>query len=181
MAVLRTAWAALIAVSLIATAHAAPGEYQIKAVFLLNFSRFVEWPATTFESPDAPFVVGVFGEDPFGEDLDQVMQDETVHGRPIVVRRITSPQEAAQCQILFVHQWAGAPMSKVLDAIVATGTLTVSDDEGAAQRGAMIGLVTQNNRVKLQVDANRARDAGLTISSNLLRSAQIVNDGRSGS
>ncbi len=177
MAVLRAALAALTALLLITTADAAPGEYQIKAVFLLNFSRFVEWPPTTFESPDAPFVVGVFGDDPFGADLDQVMKGETVQGRPIVVQRVTSAQEAAQCQILFVHRWSGAPMNKVLDAIDATGTLTVSDDEAAVQRGAMIVLVTQNNRVKLQVNVDRSRAAGLTISSNLLRSAQIVSGG----
>ena len=71
-----------------ATASAAPTEYQVKAVFLFNFSRFVEWPPAAFASPDAPFVVGVFGHDPFGADLDEVVKGRSVNGRPLIVRRL---------------------------------------------------------------------------------------------
>src|SRR5687767_14190823 len=78
---------------------AGPSEYQVKAVFLFNFSRFVEWPASAFPSVDAPFVLGVFGTDPFGTDLDEVIKGEVVNGRPLVVRRVHTPAEAAGCQI----------------------------------------------------------------------------------
>ena len=77
---------------------ASPTEYQVKAVFLFNFSRFVEWPAAAFESADAPFVVGVFGHDPFGSDLDEVMKGKSVNGRPLVVRRLRSAAEGAGCR-----------------------------------------------------------------------------------
>ena len=99
MAVLKTLVVALLAMLLVAPTRAAsPTEYQLKAVFLYNFSRFVEWPQTAFAEPQSPFVVGVFGFDPFGSDLD-----EAVRGHPLLVRRVRTAAQAAQCQILFIH------------------------------------------------------------------------------
>ncbi|MEJ0087906.1 MAG: YfiR family protein [Pseudomonadota bacterium] len=154
---------------------AAPSEYQVKAVFLYNFSRFVEWPASAFAGPDAPFVVGVFGHDPFGRDLDEVVRGETAAGRPLVVRRVQTAAEAAACQILFIHQSEDKRLSEVIDALDHHSTLTVSDVDGTAQRGVMIRLVTDKGRVRMRVNVESARAAQLTISSNLLRSAEIVS------
>lgn len=181
MGVLRAAlFGVFVAALLIVPAHGAPNEYQVKAIFLLNFSRFVEWPPPG-DSGEAAFVIGVLGDDPFGAELDQVMQGESVQGRPIVVRRVATPQQASACQILFIHRPGSRSLSDVLAAIDRPGVLTVSDDDKAAQRGVMIGLVTRNNHVRLQVNVEQARAAGLTISSNLLRSAQIVTGGREAS
>src|SRR4051812_27313987 len=83
-----------------ATGAAAPDEYQVKAVFLFNFSRFVECPASAFPTAGAPFVVGVYGHDPFGAELDEVVKGETVNGRPLVIRRVQNAADAANCQIL---------------------------------------------------------------------------------
>ena len=156
---------------------AAPTEYQVKAVFLFNFSRFVEWPASAFASPDAPFVVGVFGHDPFGSDLDEVVQGKTVNGRPLVVRRVRTAAEGARCQILFIHQSEQRRLSEVLSALDRHSTLTVSDIPGAAQRGVMIRLITEGGRVRMHVNVESARAAALLISSNLLRAAEIVAGG----
>ncbi len=176
MAVLRRFLALLVAVSLATPGPiaAAPSEYQLKAVFLFNFSRFVEWPSSAFAGPTAPFVVGVFGHDPFGADLDEVVKGETVNGRPLVVRRVGSAAEAAQCQILFIHQSEDQRLNEVLSALDHRSTLTVSDVPGAAQRGVMIRLVTEGGRVRMRINVESARAAALTISSNLLRSAEIV-------
>jgi hypothetical protein len=159
---------------------AAPNEYQVKAVFLYNFSRFVEWPASAFAGPDAPFVVGVFGHDPFGADLDEVVRGETAGGRPLIVRRVHTAEEAAACQILFIHQSEDKRLAEVIGALDHHSTLTVSDVDGAAQRGVMIRLLTQNGRVRLRVNVETARAAQLTISSNLLRSAEIVSTAAAG-
>jgi hypothetical protein len=155
---------------------AAPSEYQVKAVFLFNFSRFVEWPAQAFASPDAPFVMGVFGHDPFGADLDKIVSGESVNGRPVVVRRVRTAADAANCQILFIHQSEGRRLPEVLAAINRHSTLTVSDLPGPAQRGVMIRLVTEGGRVRMRVNVESARAAALIISSNLLRSAEIVQN-----
>lgn len=176
MAVLKALRALLVLACLAAPGHvsAAPSEYQLKAVFLYNFSRFVEWPASAFASPDSPFVVGVFGHDPFGPELDEVVKGETVDGRPLVVRRVESAAEAAQCQILFIHQSEDQRLTEVLSAVDRHSTLTVSDLPGSAQRGVMIRLVTEGGRIRMRINVESARAAALTISSNLLRSAEIV-------
>jgi hypothetical protein len=171
-------WLALAGLLSSAAVAAAPTEYQVKAVFLFNFSRFIEWPASTFATPDAPFVMGVFGHDPFGADLDRVVKGESVNGRPLVVRRVQSVADAAACQILFIHQSEDRRLSEVLSALDRHSTLTVSDLPGAAQRGLMIRLVTENGRVRMRVDLESARAAALVISSNLLRAAEVVKGGR---
>jgi len=180
MAVLKAARLWVVIAGLLASAGvaAAPSEYQVKAVFLFNFSRFVEWPASAFAGPDAPFVVGVFGHDPFGADLDEVVKGETVNGRPLVVRRVNSTADAAACQILFISQTEDQRLGAVLSALDRHSTLTVSDLPGAAQRGVMIRLVTEGGRVRMRVDLESARAAALVISSNLLRSAEIVQNTR---
>jgi len=179
---LKRLFVCLMAVALFAPAGgwAAPSEYQVKAVFLYNFSRFVEWPASAFAGPDAPFVVGVFGHDPFGADLDEIVRGETAAGRPLIVRRVRTAAEAAACQILFIHQSEDKHIAEVVDALDHRSTLTVSDVDGTSQQGVMIRLVTEKGRVRLRVNVESARAAQLTISSNLLRSAEIVSTGGGG-
>ena len=176
MAVLKALRVLLVLACLAASGQvvAAPSEYQLKAVFLFNFSRFVEWPASAFAGPESPFVVGVFGHDPFGAELDDVVKGETVNGRPLVVRRVASAAEAAQCQILFIHHSEDQRLTEVLSAVDRHSTLTVSDLPGAAQRGVMIRLVTEGGRIRMRINVESARAAALTINSNLLRSAEIV-------
>ena len=155
-------------------ASAALSEHRVKAVFLFNFSRFVEWPPSAFTAADAPFVIGVFGRDPFGSDLDDVARGETVNGRQLLVKRVRTVEEAAACQILFIPQSERANLDEILTALARSNTLTVSDLDGAARHGAMIRLVTDHDKVRLRINVESARAAGLTISSKLLRAAEIV-------
>jgi hypothetical protein len=174
MAVLKTLATALVAALLVIPARAAaPTEYQVKAVFLYNFSRFVEWPQSAFADPKAPFVLGVFGFDPFGRDLDEAVRGESVRGRPLVVRRVRSAAEAGDCQIVFIHRSESGRLPALLAALDRRSTLTVSDSD-EADVGVMIRLITQQGRIRLRIDVDSARAAQLTISSNLLRSAEIV-------
>jgi hypothetical protein len=175
MAILRRL-AVLVAglVLLAGDASAALSEHRLKAVFLFNFTRFVEWPPSAFTAPDAPFVLGVFGRDPFGSDLDDVVRDETINGRRLLVRRVQSVQDAAACQILFIPQSERANLDEILAALSRSNTLTVSDLDGSAQHGAMIRLVTDRDRIRLRINVDAARAAGLTISSKLLRASEIV-------
>jgi hypothetical protein len=176
MAILRSFSLALFTVLLLlAPSHAAtPGEYQVKAVFLFNFSRFVEWPETAFADSKSPFVVGVFGFDPFGADLDEAVRGESVRGHPLVVRRVRDAADAANCQILFIHHSERNRLPEVLSAVDKRSILTVSDMPDAAKQGVMIRFVTQDGRIRMRINAESARAAHLTISSNLLRSAEIV-------
>jgi hypothetical protein len=119
--------------------------------------------------------VGIFGHDPFGRELDEAVKGEVVDGRPLVVKRVQSAAEAAECQILFIHQSEDKRLAEAIAAVGSHSTLTVSDVPGAAQRGVMIRLITEGGRIRMRIDAESVRAAHLTISSNLLRAAQIVS------
>jgi hypothetical protein len=152
----------------------APTENQVQAVFLYNFSHFVEWPAQAFTAPSDPFVIGILGTDPFGARLDEAIRNEQVNGHPLMVRRFHSIAEVNNCQILFVDRSETERLGQILSALDHRSTLTVSQADGAAQRGVMIQFATENNRIRLRINVESARASGLTISSKLLRPAEIV-------
>jgi hypothetical protein len=158
----------------VAVAAPAPSEYQVKAVFLFNFTQFVDWPAQTFADARVPFVIGVLGRDPFGSALDEAVRGETVNGRPLVVERYRSVTELKPCQILFIDRSAGAEVNKVLESVGHQGTLTVSDSDAQAPPEVIIRFLSEGKKIRLRINVDSARDAGLTISSKLLRPAEVV-------
>jgi YfiR/HmsC-like len=153
---------------------AASPEYQVKAVFLFNFAQFVEWPPQSFENPTAPFVIGVLGTDPFGEALEGAVRGESIEGRTFVIERYRSVTEIRHCQILFISRSEAAHIEDVAAALAGHSILTVSDIEDSAQRGVMIRFVAESNRIRLRINADAAKAAGLSISSKLLRPAELV-------
>ena len=170
---------ALLTFGTAAPAAAAPSEYQVKAVFLFNFTQFVDWPAGAFASPEAPFVIGILGKDPFGSQLDEVVHGETVNNRPLIVERYRSLEEIQRCNILFIGHTDVVNLQGILAALKGRSILTVSDadEPDTEQRGVMIRMVTQSNRIRLRIDVNAAKAGNLTISSKLLRPAEIVGAG----
>lgn len=182
MAVLKPLQAFAVVATLLASAPALPAarEYQVKAVFLFNFARFVDWPAVSYPSASAPFSLCVYGDDPFGPDLDAVVHGETVGGRPMVVRRLHDPHDVVECQIVYITESADRELEAVVAALEQRATLTVSDLEGAARRGVMVRMMTVNGKIRLRVNIDAVRAARLTVSSNLLRAAEIVGAGAPG-
>jgi hypothetical protein len=157
-----------------AFAATVPSEYQVKAVFLFNFTHFVEWPADAFASPHAPFVIGVLGQDPFGNALDEAVRGETVNGHPLLVQRYSSIADLKPCHILFIDRSIDGEMEKALATLGRQRTLTVSDLDSATPRAVIIRFLTDNQKIRLQINVDSARNAGLTISSKLLRPAQVI-------
>jgi hypothetical protein len=151
-----------------------PTEYQVKAVFLFNFAQFVEWPADAFSSPTAPLVIGVLGDDPYGDFLDQTVRREHLGGRSFQVRRYQSVDEIKTCHILFISRPDADRPEEILAGLKRRPLLTVSDADGFAQRGGMIRFVTERSRIRLQLNLEAAEAAHLAISSKLLRVAEIV-------
>jgi YfiR/HmsC-like len=148
--------------------------YDVKAVFLFNFAQFVEWPAESFASPDSPIVIGVLGEDPFGSVLDQRVSEAPVKGRRIVVRRHERVEDLDMCHLLFINVRNAARLRVVISSLNQRATLTVGDAESFLEQGGMIQFFTQDNRIKLRINLDAATAAGLTLSSKLLRLAQII-------
>jgi hypothetical protein len=153
---------------------AAPSEYEVKAVFLFNFSQFVSWPPAAFDKSDAPMIIAVLGTDPFGRELDSVVKGEHVGGHPIEVRRYQDVSEIKDCHILFIDRSETSSLGAIVDALRGRSILTVSDIDDAARAGVMIDLVKLNDRIRMRINLAAARASGLTISSQLLRPAEIV-------
>ena len=149
-------------------------EYDVKAVFLFNFAQFVEWPPEAFPEADTPLVIGVLGDDPFGRVLDQTVGDERLGGRRFQIRRYHSVDEIKTCHILFVSRPEGDRPQSVLAGLKNRPILTVSDADGFAERGGMIRFVTDRSRIRLQLNLAATEAAHLTISSKLLRVAEII-------
>jgi YfiR/HmsC-like len=160
-----------------AAAAAAP-EYQVKAVFLFHFAQFVSWPAGAFADSAAPLVIGILGQDPFGAFLDETVRGEAIEGHPLVVRRFDRVEEIAGCHILFVSRDVMPQMPAILQALTGRNVLTVSDVPGFASQGGMIRFVTDRNRIRLRINLEAARAADLTLSSKLLRPAEIIRSGQ---
>jgi hypothetical protein len=164
----------LLSVALPAWAGVPPAEYRVKAVFLFNFAQFVDWPPDAFTDPGQPFVIGILGKDPFGAELDSVVRGETVAQRALVVERYDNIAQLHNCNILYIARSEIGHLSQVLSALAGRSILTVSDADGDEQTGVMIRLVNRSNHVRLQIDVGAAKAGHLTISSKLLRPAEIV-------
>jgi hypothetical protein len=175
----RAVLAALLALAALhARAQAPPTEYEVKAVFLFNFSQFVDWPAASFADPHSPLVIGVLGSDPFGKTLDEIVRGETVNGRPLAVRRYQSLEEIDTCHILFIARSQDPQLDAIVAGLKGRSILTVGDFEGFARRGGMIRFVTVGNKIRLRVNLLAAQEAKLTISSKLLRPAEVLQPGQ---
>jgi hypothetical protein len=167
------AFAALLAISRVpagsASATSGATEQQLKAVFIFNFSHFVAWPAGSFATPDEPFVIGVLGSETLAAQVEQAVRGEQVDAHPLVVRRYQSVEDIQDPRILYIERSRGADLARALMHVESRGTLTVTDMDGAIGKGVMVQLATENNRIRLAINADAARSAGLTVSSNLLR------------
>jgi hypothetical protein len=149
-------------------------EYQVKAVFLFNFAQFVEWPPAAFAGANSPLVIGILGEDPFGAYLDETVRDEKVNTRPLEVQRYHRVDEIKTCHVLFISRSEANRLEQILASLKDRSILIVGDDEDFVQRGGMIRLATAQNKIRLIINIEAAKAANLTISSKLLRSADVV-------
>jgi len=149
-------------------------EYQVKAAFLYNFARFVEWPAEAFATRDAPVQICVLGENPFGSDLDQIVQGKSVSGRRVTVRNLRNGQKVRGCHIVFAGPLALARSKPALTGNDARGILIVG--ESSSPEGTMINFILENDRVRFEVNNRAATAAGLKISSKLLSLAIRITE-----
>ena len=152
-----------------------PGEYEVKAAFLYNFAKFVEWPPGAFPSRTSPITIGVLSDERFQSVLGQTLIGKTAQDRALVVRRLdASLQDASQCHIVFVSSAERGAISDLLNATKGTSVLTVSETEGFAQRGGMVNFLLIENKVRFEINNLSAKNSGLKISARLLQLAANV-------
>jgi hypothetical protein len=165
--------------SRVQAAPTATTEYDIKAVFLLNFTRFIEWPVSDGVADNQPIVIGVLGDDPFGQGLDQAVRGERVNNRPLVVKRMTRLDDPVNCAAVFISRSERHRVGEILERLKGKPVLTVSDIPQFAEAGGMVGLVSEGGKIRLRINVEVAKAANLAISSKLLRPAQIVSTKKS--
>ncbi len=156
-------------------AQPAVAEYKLKAVFLFRFTEYVTWPSQAFERDNRPFVIGIYGNDPFDGFLEDTVRGETVKGHAVEVRRFKSLDEITSCNMLYLGTSAGGRVPVILARVKGRPILTVSDIPEFAQHGGMIRFVKNGNRVGFRINVEAAKQAGLSISAKLLQMAQIVS------
>ena len=149
-------------------------EYQIKAAYLFNFLKFVEYPNESFMDPLAPIVIGVIGDDPFGNALPQVVIGKTVQGRDLVIHVYRIGEDLRGAHILFISASERKRLPMILSSLRGSSVLTVADTEGFLEAGGMIQFLSENDRVRFAINVDATSRAKLKMSSKLLSLARAV-------
>lgn len=149
-------------------------ENQVKAVFLYNFTQFVQWPETAFATGNSPMVIGILGEDPFGNFIDALVQGEVIAGHPIRVERFATVEEARSAHVLYINISGKERIAPILETLRSSPVLTVSDRDNFARSGGIIGFSTEKGRIAIRINLESVTNSGLVISSKLLRLSEIV-------
>ena len=177
-AVVSLRWAALVFLVsalelLLPAADLTPSEYEVKAAFLYNFIKFVEWPAHKLET-NAPFVIAIAGDDPFNGGLERNVSGKRVNGRAIQVIRLRSERQVPNCHVLFVPNTESRRLPALLQAAKGQSVLTVGESERFCDLGGIISFLMEANKVRFEINLGAAEAEGLKISSKLLSVASRV-------
>ena len=149
-------------------------EYAVKAAFLLNFTRFVEWPTNAFADAKSPLVIGVLGENPFGELLSQTLAGQATQGRPLVLRHLNPGDDTAGCHLLFLGSSVHDSVGSILESLKNSPVVTVGEHERFVDLGGMIGFVLVKDSVRFDINPAVATAARLKLSAKLLAVARSV-------
>lgn len=172
-------WRALLAILCLGAAgrvRAAPTEYEVKAAFLYHFAQFADWPVRSFAGANAPLVIGIIGEDPFGPSLDAFVKGEDVSGHSLAIKRLADDGEISGCHILFISRSEQKHIPALLKELRGRPVLTVSEVDNFGELGGIIHFIIEQGTVRFEINPAAAERAGLRINSKLLRIARIVND-----
>jgi YfiR/HmsC-like len=144
---------------------------------LFNFTKFVEWPESSFDNPQAPMVIGVVGDDPFGDSLTRMVAGQKAQGRAILITKFRRGEDLHRCHVLFVSASERQRAAEILASLQAGSVLTVSDIGGFAEAGGAVEFVMQENRVHFVVNLDAATQSKLRVSAKLLALAHVINHG----
>lgn len=151
-------------------------EYQVKAAFLFNFAKFIEWPTNAFQSEKAPITLCVFRYDPFGSALEEVIRGKAINNRELLARRINELPNLKACQLVFVSDREDKHLSEISNSVRGASVLVVGEGEDFAERGGTNQFFLENNKLRFAINVDAIQRARLQASSKLLALARIVHD-----
>ena len=149
-------------------------EYEIKAGFLFNFTKFVEWPSGAFVNSNAPIILGIVGENPFGSLLREAAAGKAINGRAVLVRQFKEGEDLRSCQILFIASTDKKQLTQTLEKLKGSMVLTVGEGSVFTRSGGMIAFVVEGNKVRLEIDLEAVSEANLKISAKVIAVARLV-------
>ena len=152
--------------------EAPPSEFQLKAAFIYNFAKFVEWPAKALPTPGSPFTIGIVGSNPFSDILGQAVLNKQINGHPFRVLECKTQADLKACHILFIGLSERKRLAEILRFIRGGNVLTVSDLDHFLTAGGIIQFLMEGNKVRFAINDAAAKEAGLRISSKLLNLAK---------
>ena len=155
-------------------------EYKVKAAFLFNFAKFVEWPTTAFKAENSPLAIGILGDTTLPPDLEQAVNGRTVNGRPVVIHRSKRIEDLLEAHVLFIFSSEQADYGQILSGLRGRGVLTVGESPEFLRQGGIIKFVLRDNKVRFEIDRAAAEREGLRISSQLLKLAVTPDAGDTG-
>jgi hypothetical protein len=146
---------------------------QVKAVFLYNFTQFIGWPASSFDDSQSPFVIGVLGQNTFGSYLSEVVENEKVNNRPIIIKYFNNiTPEVGDCEILFIDKTFPA-IKQVIQSTHGKPVLTVSDHEHFTKQAGILRFYLDDGKLRIEINQEASAGSGLEVSAKLLRIATI--------
>jgi hypothetical protein len=151
-------------------------EYQVKAAFLYNFAKFVEWPPQKAGAADSPLIIGILGKDPFAGALEAAVEGKKFNQHALVVRHVSSPAEARACHLLFISRSEDNRLPAIVKELSDSPVLTIGESDKFIARGGMINFIMVDNKVRFEINPEAAGEAGLRISSKLLHVARVVTN-----
>lgn len=158
-----------------AAAPDAPREYEVKSALVYNFTQFVEWPPVAFNRPEDPLVIGIIGRNPFGDTLEKIVERERSAGHRIVVQQCRNMVEATRCHVLFVGANERDDLQQILRGLGGRPILTVGEFDGFISGGGMVRLHRNvENKIRIRINLEAVRKAGLNMSAKLLRVVEVV-------
>ncbi len=171
------AWFALSGRGPAVAAPATPvNEYELKAAAIYNIILFTEWPASAFDAPNAPLVIAVIGRGPVADVLHQLVQTSEWRGHPVVVEQVAGALGAKRCHVLYLASSEHTAWARLRTALANTPVLTVCAWPDFARAGGIVQLGMERNRLRLTINLRALKAAGLAMSSQVLRLAEVVGD-----
>ena len=147
-------------------------EYNLKAAFIYNFTRYIDWKESSDQNE---FIIGVIGTSPINDPLAEIVKTEMVDNKKIIIKQFSKPADITFCHILFISEKSSIPLDDILAKTTGKGTLIISEKDGYAEQGTAINFVIVNRKLKFEANVKAINAAGLTASSQLLKLAIIIN------
>lgn len=147
---------------------------DVKAAFVYNFLKFVEWPASRFGETNGPLVIGVVGQSPIMVELEAAVRLRTVNGRPLVVKAVKRPQDAGTVHLLFFPASEDIRLDDLLPTLAGSGVLTVGESAAFADQGGIINFVLKDGKLRFEINMDSAELAGLKVSAQLQKLAKTI-------